>query len=230
VRWIGRQRGCELVASYVKSTNATPHACTGFSHDGIAAAGAVSASLIPCTHIMARIVLLLAVAAKAAALSQQNWLKLPDVNPGTFTRRDAASAAAVSTIATPVAATAASSKTASRRAAEVQQWPRIPVWPSWAGGRVIPMGAFPGPRLPSARWHSGGQDTHASTSAQACPTRTRSCWWRIICTGSIPGIRCEGRSEPSARSRACRAPQRPYTLTSTALRLESYRLDLELTG
>ena len=91
--------------------------------------------------MMPRLFLPLALLAKAAALSQQNWLKLPDVNPGTFTRRDAASAAAVSAAATPVAATAAS-KTASRRAAEaeVQKWPRIPVWPSWAGGRVIPMG------------------------------------------------------------------------------------------
>ena len=41
--------------------------------------------------------------------------------------------------AAPVAA-AASQKTASRRAGDIQQWPRIPVWPSWAGGRVIPMG------------------------------------------------------------------------------------------
>ena len=79
---------------------------------------------------------LLAVAAQAAALSQ--WLKLPDINPGTFTRRDAAAGAAL-TAAAPVAATAAQ-KTASRRAGDIQQWPRIPVWPSWAGGRVIPMG------------------------------------------------------------------------------------------
>ena len=79
---------------------------------------------------------LLAVAAQAAALSQ--WLKLPDINPGTFTRRDAATGAAL-TAAAPVAASAAQ-KTASRRAGDIQQWPRIPVWPSWAGGRVIPMG------------------------------------------------------------------------------------------
>ena len=93
----------------------------------------------PCT--MPRLVLLLAVAAKAAALSQKNWLKLPDVdlNPGTFTRRTVASGAAVSAVATPIAASAAQ-KTASRRAGDIQQWPRIPVWPSWAGGRVIPMG------------------------------------------------------------------------------------------
>ena len=86
--------------------------------------------------------LLLAVAAKTAALSQKNWLRLPDIdlnlNPGTFTRRDAAAGAAL-TAAAPVAA-AASQKTASRRAGDIQQWPRIPVWPSWAGGRVIPMG------------------------------------------------------------------------------------------
>ena len=79
---------------------------------------------------------LLAVAAQAAALSQ--WLKLPDINPGTFTRRDAATGAAL-TAAAPVAASA-SQQTASRRAGDIQQWPRIPVWPSWAGGRVIPMG------------------------------------------------------------------------------------------
>ena len=79
---------------------------------------------------------LLAVAAQAAALSQ--WLKLPDINPGTFTRRDAATGAAL-TAATPVAASA-SQKAALRRAGDIQQWPRIPVWPSWAGGRVIPMG------------------------------------------------------------------------------------------
>ena len=86
--------------------------------------------------------LLLAVAGKTAALSQKNWLRLPDIdlnlNPGTFTRRDAAAGAAL-TAAAPVAA-AASQKTASRRAGDIQQWPRIPVWPSWAGGRVIPMG------------------------------------------------------------------------------------------
>ena len=82
---------------------------------------------------------LLLLAAQAAALSQK-WLQLPefDLNPGTFTRRDAASAAALSAAA-PVAASA-SQKTASRRAGDIQQWPRIPVWPSWAGGRVIPMG------------------------------------------------------------------------------------------
>ena len=91
-------------------------------------------------HTMPRLVLLLAVAAKAAALSQKTWLKLPDVdlNPGTFTRRTVASGAAVSAVATPIAASAA--QTASRRAGDIQQWPRIPVWPSWAGGRVIPMG------------------------------------------------------------------------------------------
>ena len=88
--------------------------------------------------------LLLAVAGKTAALSQKNWLKLPDIDlnlsPGTFTRRDAATATgAALTAAAPVAASA-SQKTASRRAGDVQQWPRIPVWPSWAGGRVIPMG------------------------------------------------------------------------------------------
>ena len=90
--------------------------------------------------------LLLAVAAKTTALSQKNWLRLPDIdlnlNPGTFTRRDAASAAAAvsaGAAASPAAASAAQ-KTASRRAGDIQQWPRIPVWPSWAGGRVIPMG------------------------------------------------------------------------------------------
>ena len=71
---------------------------------------------------------LLAVAAQAAALSQK-WLQLPDINPGTFTRRDVASGAAVSAVATPIAASA-SQKTASRRAGDIQQWPRIPVWPS----------------------------------------------------------------------------------------------------
>ena len=86
--------------------------------------------------MMTRLILLLAVAAQTAALSQ--WLKLPDINPGTFTRRDAATGAAL-TAAAPVAASAAQ-KTASRRAGDIQQWPRIPVWPSWAGGRVIPMG------------------------------------------------------------------------------------------
>ena len=85
---------------------------------------------------MPRLVWLLAVAAQTAALSQ-NWLQLPDVNPGTFTRRDAATAA-VAVTSIPVAASAA--QKTSRRAADVQQWPRIPVWPSWAGGRVIPMG------------------------------------------------------------------------------------------
>ena len=88
---------------------------------------------------MPRLILLVAVAAKTAALSQKNWLSLPDINPGTFTRRDVASGAAVSAVATPIAASA-SQKTASRRAGDIQQWPRIPVWPSWAGGRVIPMG------------------------------------------------------------------------------------------
>ena len=88
---------------------------------------------------MPRLILLVAVAAKTAALSQKNWLSLPDINPGTFTRRDVASGAAVSAVAAPVAASA-SQKTASRRAGDIQQWPRIPVWPSWAGGRVIPMG------------------------------------------------------------------------------------------
>ena len=91
---------------------------------------------------MAKLIQLLAVAAQAAALSQKpsGWLQLPefDLNPGTFTRRDAASAAAL-TAAAPVAASA-SQKTASRHAGDMQQWPRIPVWPSWAGGRVIPMG------------------------------------------------------------------------------------------
>ena len=88
---------------------------------------------------MQQLILVLAVAARTAALSQK-WLQLPefDLNPGTFTRRDAASAAAL-TAAAPVAASA-SQKTASRRAGDIQQWPRIPVWPSWAGGRVIPMG------------------------------------------------------------------------------------------
>ena len=88
---------------------------------------------------MPRLILLVAVAAKTAALSQKNWLSLPDINPGTFTRRDVASGAAVSAVATPIAASAVQ-KTASRRAGDIQQWPRIPVWPSWAGGRVIPMG------------------------------------------------------------------------------------------
>ena len=88
---------------------------------------------------MQQLILVLAVAARTAALSQK-WLQLPefDLNPGTFTRRDAASAAALSAAA-PVAASAAQN-TASRRAGDIQQWPRIPVWPSWAGGRVIPMG------------------------------------------------------------------------------------------
>ena len=92
-------------------------------------------------HTMPRLVLLIAVVAKTAALSQKGWLRLPDVdlNPGTFTRRDVASGAAVSAVATPIVASAAQ-KTASRRAGDIQQWPRIPVWPSWAGGRVIPMG------------------------------------------------------------------------------------------
>ena len=91
--------------------------------------------------------LFLAVAGKTAALSQKNWLKLPDIdlnlNPGTFTRRDAASAAAAvsaGAAASPAAASGASKTASSRRAGDIQQWPRIPVWPSWAGGRVIPMG------------------------------------------------------------------------------------------
>ena len=91
--------------------------------------------------MMTRLILLLLAVAQTAALSQ-NWLKLPeiDVNPATFTftRRVAAAGAAL-TAAAPVAASA-SQKTASRRAGDIQQWPRIPVWPSWAGGRVIPMG------------------------------------------------------------------------------------------
>ena len=94
-------------------------------------------------YMMPRLILVLAVAARAAALSQ--WLKLPDIdlNPGTFTRRDAASAAAAvsaGAAASPAAASGASKTASSRRAGDIQQWPRIPVWPSWAGGRVIPMG------------------------------------------------------------------------------------------
>ena len=88
--------------------------------------------------MMTRLILLLLAVAQTAALSQK-WLQLPEINPGTFTRRDVASGAAVSAVATPIAASA-SQKTASRRAGDIQQWPRIPVWPSWAGGRVIPMG------------------------------------------------------------------------------------------
>ena len=90
--------------------------------------------------MMPRLVLLLAVAAKTAALSQKNWLKLPDINPGRLrSLGEMHRGLPRSAVATPIAASAAQ-KTASRRAGDIQQWPRIPVWPSWAGGRVIPMG------------------------------------------------------------------------------------------
>ena len=92
--------------------------------------------------MMTPLILLLLAVAQTAALSQ-SWLKLPDINPGTFTRRDAASAAAAvsaGAAASPAAASGASKTASSRRAGDIQQWPRIPVWPSWAGGRVIPMG------------------------------------------------------------------------------------------
>ena len=92
--------------------------------------------------MMTRLILLLLAVAQTAALSQ-SWLKLPDINPGTFTRRDAASAAAAvsaGAATSPAAASGASKTASSRRAGDIQQWPRIPVWPSWAGGRVIPMG------------------------------------------------------------------------------------------
>ena len=92
--------------------------------------------------MMTPLILLLLAVAQTAALSQ-SWLKLPVINPGTFTRRDAASAAAAvsaGAAASPAAASGASKTASSRRAGDIQQWPRIPVWPSWAGGRVIPMG------------------------------------------------------------------------------------------
>ena len=81
--------------------------------------------------------LLLLASARALAPSSQ-WRPLPDVAPSddrfVTTRRGAAAALGAATLGAKRAFAAGT-----RRVATVQSWPRIPVWPTWGGGRVIPM-------------------------------------------------------------------------------------------